>query len=439
MPAAVEPVPAFRIQRHDVTNADYLEFVQAGGYSDARWWRSEDWAWIRTGDVRHPLFWEPDGDGWQWRGMFDRMTLPGAWPVWVSQAEASAYARWRGLRLPTEAQYQRAAFGSPDERPRRHPWGDAAPDPARGVFDFNSWDPEPAGSHPAGQSAWGVHDLVGNGWEWTSTPFAPFPGFAVRPSYPEYSAEFFDGEHFVMKGASPATARELLRPSFRNWFRARYPYMYASFRCVAGVADDAGAAGFRPSPRGRGVHGAVRRRRGLLSVRDAAAAAVALSLRRPRLGALRGHRTAAVVPGDAGRDGVCSTRTRAPSWPPARPSPTSSSWARAAARSWRGCCGPARRGARRCASTSSTCRVSRCRGRPGSSSGCPRCRWSRIRPPTRRAWPRSAASSRARGAPWPCSSDRTSGTSTPRRRTSCCSRSTPPCVRATCSCSAPTS
>jgi formylglycine-generating enzyme required for sulfatase activity len=100
------------------------------------------------------------------------------------------------------------------------------------VFDFTSWDPEPAGGHPAGAGAWGVEDLVGNGWEWTATPFAPFPGFAPLPSYPEYSADFFDEEHFVMKGASPVTARELLRPSFRNWFRARYPYVYATFRCA---------------------------------------------------------------------------------------------------------------------------------------------------------------------------------------------------------------
>jgi len=100
------------------------------------------------------------------------------------------------------------------------------------VFDFAGWDPEPAGSHPEGASAWGVEDLVGNGWEWTGTAFAPFPGFRVIASYPEYSADFFDGEHFVLKGASPATARELLRPTFRNWFRKRYPYVYATFRCA---------------------------------------------------------------------------------------------------------------------------------------------------------------------------------------------------------------
>jgi len=153
--------------------------------------------------------------------------------VYVSHAEAEAYARWRGVRLPTEGEFQRAACGTPGGAERSFPWGEAAPDANRhGVFDFVSWDPAPAGSHPAGRSAWGVDDLVGNGWEWTSTPFAPFPGFRPQPTYPEYSADFYDGDHFVMKGASPATARELLRPTFRNWFRGRYPLMYATFRCA---------------------------------------------------------------------------------------------------------------------------------------------------------------------------------------------------------------
>jgi formylglycine-generating enzyme required for sulfatase activity len=169
--------------------------------------------------------------------MFDVIPLPLAWPVYVSQAEATAYARWRGGRLPTEAEFQRAAFGTPSGEERPHPWGDADPTAAHGVFDFASWDPQPAGCHPEGRSAWGVDDLVGNGWEWTSTIFGPFPGFRPMASYPEYSADFFDGEHFVIKGASPATSRELLRPTFRNWFRARYPYVYATFRC----AKDAGS------------------------------------------------------------------------------------------------------------------------------------------------------------------------------------------------------
>jgi ergothioneine biosynthesis protein EgtB len=226
-------VPAFRMQRHNVTNEQFMAFVEAGGYDDERWWRPEDWAWLASERIAHPRFWAQDGGSWIWRGMFEPVPLPAAWPVYVSQAEASAYARWLGHRLPTEAEFHRAAFGAPDGRERRHPWGDQPPSARHGAFDFNTWDPVPAGSHPDGASAWGIDDLVGNGWEWTGTVFAPFDGFSPLPSYPEYSADFFDGEHVVMKGASPVTARELLRPSFRNWFRIRYPYVYASFRCVA--------------------------------------------------------------------------------------------------------------------------------------------------------------------------------------------------------------
>jgi ergothioneine biosynthesis protein EgtB len=225
-------VPAFVIDRHDVTNAEFLEFVEAGGYEQAEWWTPDDWSWVREQHVQHPAFWERNPSGWTWRGMFETLPLPPNWPVYVSHAEASAFARWRGGRLPTENEFHRAAFGSPDGSLRPFPWGEAAPDSTRGVFDFESWEPQPSGTHPAGRSAWGVDDLVGNGWEWTSTIFRPFPGFEPSASYPEYSADFFDQSHYVMKGGSPATARELLRPSFRNWFRPRYPYVYATFRCA---------------------------------------------------------------------------------------------------------------------------------------------------------------------------------------------------------------
>jgi iron(II)-dependent oxidoreductase len=228
-PAHRVHVDAFAIERHDVTNARFLEFVEAGGYQQQQWWRDADWQWVTRERIAHPLFWERDDDRWYWRALFARVPLPLSWPVYVSQAEAAAFAAWAGARLPTEAEFQRAAFGSPaGERPR--PWGEGVS--GAGAFDFSSWDPVPAGSHPRGASAWGVEDLVGNGWEWTSTPFGPFPGFAPSAAYPEYSADFFDGEHFVLKGASPVTAGELVRPTFRNWFRARYPYVYATFRCA---------------------------------------------------------------------------------------------------------------------------------------------------------------------------------------------------------------
>lgn len=231
-PSTWVDVPAFAVDRLNVTNGDFLAFVDAGGYAQAQWWTLDDWAWVRHEQIAHPPFWSKAGDEWMWRGMFETLPLPMQWPVYVSQAEASAYTRWRGRRLPTEAEYQRAAYGAPGQEVLEHPWGDAAPDATRGVFDFASWEPEPVGTHPRGQSAWGIEDLVGNGWEWTSTVFSGFPGFQPMAAYPEYSADFFDGQHFVMKGASPATARELLRPSFRNWFRPRYPYVYATFRCV---------------------------------------------------------------------------------------------------------------------------------------------------------------------------------------------------------------
>jgi iron(II)-dependent oxidoreductase len=235
-PSLVAPVPSFEMERHDVTNAAFMEFVEAGGYDEQRFWREDDWDWIRRERIRHPRFWETEGGSFFWRGLFERVPLPAACPVFVTHAEASAYARWRGVRLPTEAEFQRAAYGAPDGIERPFPWGAAAPDASRGLFGFDAFDPAPAGSHPTGRSAWGVDDLVGNGWEWTSTPFAPFPGFEARASYPQYSTDFFDGAHYVMKGASPATARELLRPTFRNWFRPRYPYVYATFRCARGGA-----------------------------------------------------------------------------------------------------------------------------------------------------------------------------------------------------------
>jgi ergothioneine biosynthesis protein EgtB len=232
-------VPAFEIDTHNVTNAAYLDFVEAGGYRTRDLWTDDEWAWKESERLEFPIFWVKRDGAWYWHGMFEDLPLPLAWPVYVSQAEASAFARWRKRRLPTEAEYHRAAFGTPDgdggdgRNERLFPWGDDPADPSRGNFDFSNWEPVPAGSRPSGASAWGVHDLVGNGWEWTSSIFGPFPGFSAMASYPEYSADFFDNQHYVMKGASSATAAELVRRSFRNWFRPNYPYVYATFRTVA--------------------------------------------------------------------------------------------------------------------------------------------------------------------------------------------------------------
>jgi gamma-glutamyl hercynylcysteine S-oxide synthase len=235
-PAHTVDVDPFWIDVHNVTNARFLEFVEAGGYRDERWWSPEDWSWIATERIAHPHFWTRENGTWMWRAMFEHVPLPPSWPVYVTSAEACAFARWSGKRLMTEAEYHRAAFGTPDGgREREFPWGDEMPRRAPANFDFRRWDPQPVGGAPQGASAFGVHDLVGNGWEWTSSVFAPFAGFAPLASYPEYSADFFDGEHRVMKGASPFTARGLVRRGFRNWFRTRYPYVYATFRCVSAI------------------------------------------------------------------------------------------------------------------------------------------------------------------------------------------------------------
>lgn len=225
-------VPAFSIGAYPVSNREFLEFVRAGGYGGRSLWGEADWAWKEKEGLRHPHFWLRRGEQWLWRGMSAEVPLPLSWPVYVSHAEASAYARWAEKKLPTEAQWHRAAYGTANGAERAYPWGNEPPTAERGNFDCRRWDPTPVDAHPAGASAFGVHDLLGNGWEWTSTVFGPFPGFQTFPFYPGYSAEFFDGRHYVMKGGSGATATALLRRPFRNWFQAHYPYVYATFRLV---------------------------------------------------------------------------------------------------------------------------------------------------------------------------------------------------------------
>jgi gamma-glutamyl hercynylcysteine S-oxide synthase len=201
-PHTVE-VPAFSIASHKTTNREYLEFVRQG--------------------ARAPFFWAERGGRWMYRGMFREYPLPMECPVYVTQREAEAYAAWRGRRLPTEAEFHRAACGA---KPSAN-------------LDFRHWDPIPVhaddlhtGERTGGQSPATPAQMLGNGWEWTSTPFAPFPGFQPFPFYTNYSEPFFDGDHYVIKGASPRTAACFLRPSFRNWFRSSYPYVYGSFRLV---------------------------------------------------------------------------------------------------------------------------------------------------------------------------------------------------------------
>jgi formylglycine-generating enzyme required for sulfatase activity len=187
-------VPAFSVGQHKVTNGEYLDFVKEG--------------------ADPPFFWTDRGAGWLFRGMFSEYPLPLDAPVYVTQEQAAAYARWRGMRLPTEAEYHRAAHDAPPSA----------------NLNFRNWDPVSVTADDDGTRR--PMQLAGNGWEWTSTLFAPFPGFTPFPFYRNYSEPFFDGAHYVLKGASPRTAECFLRPSFRNWFRPSYPYVYATFRMV---------------------------------------------------------------------------------------------------------------------------------------------------------------------------------------------------------------
>ncbi len=234
-PQVTAAVPDFAIDSVPVTNAQFLYFVECGAYDQGDFWSESDWAWKQAAKLAHPVCWSRQDSVWMYRTLFEFVPLTDVsdWPVYASLAEARAYARWSGARLPTEAEFHRAAYGTPDGAERLYPWGAEPPGRCHGNFDFVHWSPAPVGSDPAGASAWGVHELVGNGWELTDTPFAPFPGFSANiPGYRGYSADFFDGKHYVMKGGSWATAAEMTRRSFRNWYQAHYPYVFAKFRCV---------------------------------------------------------------------------------------------------------------------------------------------------------------------------------------------------------------
>lgn len=207
VPRHIVQVDGFEIARYKLTHREYLRFVAAGGPV--------------------PHFWAQRDGAWWLRQMFDTLPLPLDAPVYLTHQQATAYATWAGTRLPTEAEWQRAAYG---DGQRRYPWGDSEPDASRANLDFVGWNPVPVGANPSGATPEGAEQMLGNGWEWTATRFAGFEGFAPRAYYPGYSANFFDGEHFVMKGGSPRTARRLARASFRNWFRGEYPYAYATVR-----------------------------------------------------------------------------------------------------------------------------------------------------------------------------------------------------------------
>jgi ergothioneine biosynthesis protein EgtB len=226
-------IPAFKIDRLMTTNEEYASFIGEGGYKRREFWDEEGWAWRESENIEAPLYWS-QGESWRVRRMFEENELQPAHPVvGISWYEANAYARFAGKRLPTEAEWEKAAsWDASDNRRRRFAWGDAVPDKSLCNFGSVFWGTTPAGNFPEGQSAYGCMDMTGNAWEWTSDPFAGYPGFKAFP-YPEYSEAWFDGDHRVLKGGSWATRAPLLRTSFRNFFRRNFRISFAGLRCAS--------------------------------------------------------------------------------------------------------------------------------------------------------------------------------------------------------------
>jgi iron(II)-dependent oxidoreductase len=218
-PAHVVDLPAFRIARVPVTNAEWAAFVAAGGYDEPRWWSERGWGHRRQAGLERPLYWQPDGSRRRF-GMVE--DIPPDEPVQhVCFFEAEAYAAWAGGRLPTEQEWEKACVWDPVAgRRRRRPWGESEWTPAlanlAGPGVDSALRPAPVGAYPAGASAYGVEQLLGDVWEWTSSDFLPWPGFTPM-LYRDYSAPFFGGDYAVLRGGAWATAASAVRPSFRNW------------------------------------------------------------------------------------------------------------------------------------------------------------------------------------------------------------------------------
>ena len=236
-PAHTVHVPAYFIDAAPVTNGRYADFIAAGGYDDPRWWSERGWAHRQQAGLTAPRHWRRDGDGWAATafGRTERI-VPDEPVVHVCFFEAEAYAAWAGRRLPTEAEWEKAArFDPASGRSRRFPWGDGEPEPRHANLGQRHLSPAPVGAYPDGASPLGVHQLIGDVWEWTSSGFHPYPGFAVFP-YEEYSQVFFGGDYRVLRGGSFGTDRAACRGTFRNWDHPVRRQIFSGFRC----ARDAG-------------------------------------------------------------------------------------------------------------------------------------------------------------------------------------------------------
>ncbi|HEX5740916.1 MAG TPA: ergothioneine biosynthesis protein EgtB [Pilimelia sp.] len=233
-PAHVVEVADFFIDAHPVTNDQYAAFVADGGYADPRWWDPAGWAHRQSAGLAAPLHWRPAGGGGGAAVRFGRLEpLDGRAPVvHVSFHEARAYAAWARRRLPTEAEWEKAARYDPATgRSRRYPWGDTPPTPRQANLGQRHLGPAPVGAYPDGASPLGVHQLIGDVWEWTDTAFTGYPGFAAFP-YREYSQVFFGDRYRVLRGGSFGTDALACRGTFRNWDLPVRRQIFSGFRCA---------------------------------------------------------------------------------------------------------------------------------------------------------------------------------------------------------------
>ncbi|MFF0545406.1 ergothioneine biosynthesis protein EgtB [Nocardia thailandica] len=238
-PAHPVHVPAFAIDAAPVTNEQYLAFVDAGGYERPELWSPRGWAHRQEAGLVAPQFWERDGDRWYRRVFGRRVPLAPRQPVvHVCWFEAEAFAAWAGKRLPTEAEWEKAARYDPATgASRRYPWGEDEPTPATANLGQRHLEPAEIGAYPAGVSATGAHQLVGDVWEWTASGFEPYPGFRAFP-YREYSEVFFGGDYRVLRGGSFGTDPVACRGTFRNWDHPIRRQIFAGFRLARDLRED---------------------------------------------------------------------------------------------------------------------------------------------------------------------------------------------------------
>lgn len=230
-PAHRREVAAFHIDTAPVTCGAYQRFIEDGGYAEERWWAPEGWAMVREHGLTAPLFWHRDAGQWLRRRFGVTEPVRADEPVLhVSWYEADAYARWAGRRLPTEPEWEKAARHDPASgRSLRYPWGDEDPTPERANLGQRHLRPAAAGAYAAGRSPAGAGQLIGDVWEWTSSDFLPYPGFAAFP-YREYSEVFFGPGHKVLRGGSFAVDQVACRGTFRNWDLPVRRQIFSGFR-----------------------------------------------------------------------------------------------------------------------------------------------------------------------------------------------------------------